>query len=264
MRILIADDEPLILNGMVRTVQRAAPDAEVEGFTSSSRALEWSRDNAPDVAFLDIEMPEINGLQLAKELRLMHPQLNVVFTTSYPQYAMDSYDLRASGYLLKPVSESDVRRELADLRFSPVRSRNTGLRLRTFGNFEAFNGANPLHFRYSRTLELLAYLTDRNGAFCTNGEIEGALWEDLPPTESYLRQLRKDLIDTLEAAGYDGVIEQRRAAMRLVPEKVTCDYFDFLAGDPAAHAVYRGDYMSQYSWAEQTNGWLTRENANRK
>ena len=255
------DDEPLILQGMVLTVRNAIPDAEIFSFLSSRKVLSWFEENSADLAFLDIEMPELSGMTLAKSLHARHPELNIVFTTSYPDYAVESYHLRASGYLLKPVSEDDILREVENLRYLPDNKRSKKLRLKAFGNFEAFSGEESLHFRYSKTMELLAYLTDRQGAFCSNGELEAVLWEDTPPsnkTGSYLRQLRKDLVDTIEMTGTGDVVELQRGKMRLRPEGVDCDYYEWLRGTPEARSRYQGEYMSQYSWAELTNGWLLR------
>ena len=261
MRILVLDDEPVILQGMQQTIRRAIPDAEIIPFAFAEKALAWCRENSADIIFLDIEMPELNGMQLAKELRTLQPQMNIIFTTSYPEYAVEAYELRASGYLLKPVSESDVLREVENLRFDPGSNAEKKLRLVTFGNFMAYVGNEHLHFRYTKTLELLAYLTDRNGAFCTNGELEAVLWEDMMPsvqTASYLRQIRKDLVDTLDATGCYPALQQQRGRIRILPEAVQCDYYDALKGDIGVRSRYKGEYMSQYSWAETTNGWLYR------
>ena len=261
MRILIADDESVILDGLTRTVRKAAPDAEVLPFSGGQALLDWYRDNRADIAFLDIEMPRIDGLTLARRLREQDAQLNIIFTTSYPQYARESYDLRASGYLLKPVSESDIRRELENLRFALRPKADNRLKVTTFGSFRASVNGENLRFRYSKTMELLAYIVDRNGSYVTNGELQSVLWEGVSQgekTASYLRQLRKDLIDTLEAAGCRDAVDQRRGAICIQPDRIDCDYYDWLKGDLATQSRYQGEYMAQYSWAENTNGWLSR------
>ena len=97
MRILVLDDEPVILQGMQQTIRNAIPDAEIIPFAFSEKALAWCRENRVDIVFLDIEMPELSGMQLAKELRKLYPEINIIFTTSYPEYAVEAYELRASG-----------------------------------------------------------------------------------------------------------------------------------------------------------------------
>ena len=262
MRVLVTDDEPLILQGLRKTIENALPQAEVAAFPGGEQALDWCRTHPLDVAFLDIEMRGMNGLELARTLQELHPDVNVIFTTCYPDYALDSYRLRASGYLMKPVSEEDVRREVENLRHRPEPRKQEGLCLRAFGSFAALKDGKPLLFRYQKTLELLAYLTDRNGAWCTNGELRGALWEDrsgCQQAESYLRQLKKDLTDTLKEAGCQDVILARRGRLCLLPDRVRCDYYDFLSGRAEDRKMYQGEYMTQYSWAETTHAWLEQE-----
>ena len=109
----------------------------------------------------------------------------------------EAFELHASGYLLKPVTPVKIRQELDNLR-CPVQSvsRNR-VRFQTFGNFEAFIDGKPVKFQYELTKEMLAYLVDRNGALCTNGEIMAVLWEDNCPS-SYYRRLVKDMKDVFE------------------------------------------------------------------
>ena len=103
----------------------------------------------------------------------------------------------------------------------------------------------PVKFKYEKTRELLAFLVDR-GTLCTNGEIMAALW-DKTISGSYLRMLRKDLTDTFQKAGCGDVIMQKRGSLAIVPERVSCDYYDWARGEPQACNAYRGEYMTQYS-----------------
>ena len=107
----------------------------------------------------------------------------------------------------------------------------------------------------SKSKELLAYLVDRNGATCTNGEMQAVLWEDKPDTaslQSHLRNLIFDLSHTLEDAGVTGLLIRGRSTLALDSSKVDCDYYNFLRGSRSATNSYRGEYMTQYSWAEVT------------
>lgn len=115
-----------------------------------------------------------------------------------------------------------------------------------------------------RNQELLAYLVDRNGATCTNGEMLAVLWEDKPDTaslHSHLRNLIFDLSHTLEDAGVNGLLVRGRSTLALDTSKVDCDYYNFLRGDRSAFNSYRGEYMTQYSWAEVTRSALRQQAA---
>lgn len=102
MNSIIVDDEPLARAEM-RALIMEVSDTEILGeFSNASTALEFLKTNQVDVVFLDIEMPMLSGLDLAKQLPL---STMVVFTTAYPHYALKSYELDAIDYLLKPVDK---------------------------------------------------------------------------------------------------------------------------------------------------------------
>ena len=252
MNILALDDEEIALEGLVSATRKAEPSAVIYSFRKPKEALEFCKSTLCEVALLDIQMRNMNGVEFAKEMKLLNPGINIIFTTGYTDYMKEAFELHASGYLLKPVTPVKIRQELDNLR-CPVQSvsRNR-VRFQTFGNFEAFIDGKPVKFQYELTKEMLAYLVDRNGALCTNGEIMAVLWEDNCPS-SYYRRLVKDMNDVFEEAGCRDVIVQQRGKIGIVREKVDCDYFDWLDGKMFAVNLYRGEYMAQYGWSELTN-----------
>ena len=255
IRVLIVDDEQVIREGASRVIGACLPDAEIVVCGGSSEALEEAEKRPFDIAFLDIEMPGMNGVDLARRIRGMAPETNIIFSTAYPQYAGDAFSLHASGYISKPLTEEKVKAELDNLRH-PVDSEDRGLRIQAFGNFEVFYDGRPLHFRYQKTKELLAYLIDRNGAVVDIGEIRAILWDDDEDRTSYIKQIRKDLIDTFRSLGCGDAIVSMRGGIGVIPVGFSCDYFDYLAGDPKGLKAYHGEYMQQYSWSEMTHGSL--------
>ncbi len=265
MTIIAVDDEKLALEAMMKTIVKAAPQARVHGFRSPDAVIDYLKDNVRiDVAFLDVEMSaNITGLDLADILTTRFPEINIIFTTGYSEYALDAIKMHCSGYIVKPVTLNRVKEELENLR-NPVSDVNERkLEVRAFGNFEVFVDGAPLSFKYQKTKELLAYLVDRRGSLCRNGEIVSVLWEDDMDDNShasYLKNLRSDLIGTLEMYGLEDCIVRGRGEIGIVPEKISCDYYDFLEGIDGASGknFFRGEYMSQYSWAEVTIAGLER------
>ncbi|MGM9605535.1 MAG: response regulator [Faecousia sp.] len=254
MTILAVDDEKMALEALSDAIREAAPEAELHRFRWSEDALAFAKMTRVDVAFLDVAMPDINGVQLARYLALFQPQMNIIFVTGYGQYRDSAFDLHASGYLMKPITAEKVRVELNHLRY-PVRPKRR-VQVQTFGNFEAFLDGRPMEFKYRKTKELLAYLVDRKGALCTVGEMMSILFEEDQGHETYFKSLRRDLLDTLEAAGCREVVSQQRGRLGVVPEQIDCDYFDYLNDVGRGKAAYRGEYMTQYSWGEYTHGLL--------
>lgn len=254
MIAIAVDDEKLMLYALVKAI-KASPDiSAVAEFTSCSKALEWVGSNNPDVAFLDINMRGMGGLELAQRILEIRPDCKIIFCTGHEKYAVAAFKLRVSGYLMKPISAEDVQDEINHLK--GVRAKEKPLTARCFGNFEVYNRGEKLSFKRTKTKELLAYLIDRRGAGATSKEICARLWNDDGDDEkkhNYLRQLLLDLRQTLEAAGCSEIFHQSNYSYYIDPERFDCDYFSYLeTGNPE----FLGEYMTQYSWAEETCGLL--------
>ena len=259
MIILAVDDEQLGLEALTRAITKSVEDAEVAGFNSAKEALAFAKNNEIVAACLDIQMPEMLGTELAKKLKAINPAIYIIFATGYDSYMGDAFSLHASGYILKPITPAKVRKEFENIKSlgeayikqSQVQSK--GLRFQCFGNFEVFYGQEPIHFKYDKTKELLAFLVSKRGALCSNEQIVCNIFEDDGDHESYLRGLRKDLVDSFMDLGLKDVIQVQRGKMGIITEGVSCDFYDYLKGDPGAINSYRGEFMYQYSWAEFMN-----------
>jgi len=100
LKCIIVDDEPIAREGMENLISKV-PDLKLDGmFESAEAASTYLKDNSIDLVFLDIEMPEINGIEFA---RTIPDKTLVIFTTAYSEYAMDSYEVDAVDYLVKPI-----------------------------------------------------------------------------------------------------------------------------------------------------------------
>lgn len=258
MKVIMIDDEQIALSELKEIVMEQYPDAEVECFTSSVPAIEFLNENRCDVAFLDINMPEMNGLELAVELKKVCNSINIIFVTGYSRYAVDAFSLNASGYILKPARTENVMNALENLR-NPIVENKSKLFVQCFGNFEVFFNGTPLMFKRSKAKELFAYLVNLNGASCNASELCAVLWEDAIDSHSLKSNLRNIFLDLNRILeGYDAkdVIIHKKNFYAVDKTKLDCDYFDFLNYDPTAVNLYKGEYMKQYSWAEITHGFL--------
>lgn len=248
MKILLVDDEKLQLIRLLNTVKKVLPDSEILSYTNPVLAFKENENNLIDIAFLDIEMPEINGIQLAKKLKKINPKINVIFVTAYDNYALDAYKLHASGYVTKPVNEKKVKDELEGLRYDVELKPSKKLQVKCFGNFEVFYNGVPLKFARSKSKELFAYLIDREGAAINVNELNAVLWED-DDHKSYFRNLVSDITATLKSVGLDDVFIKRHNECFIDISKVDCDAYEYKNNNPEAVRLYRGEYMTQYSWA---------------
>ena len=159
MIFLVTDDELLQLNELVSILQQIRPDATVFSHTWPDDALETAKLYPIDVAFLDIQTGGMNGLELAVRLKKINPDIHIIFVTGYSQYAVDAFAMHATGYLLKPVTEEAVNRELTFI-YSYQHSR---IEIRTFGGFDVYVDGQLIRFGRAKSKELLAYLVDRRG-----------------------------------------------------------------------------------------------------
>ena len=265
MHIIAVDDERLLLETLQRKIQEAAPAARVKAFSRTSDVLRALQEKGlrPDVAFLDIEMPGMRGLELAKKIREASPSTQIIFVTGYSEYAVEAFHLHARGYVLKPVTTERIREELDHLGRPESQTIQEGgperLKIQCFGYFEVFWKGEPLLFSRRQTRELLAFLVDRKGAVCSSGDIITALWEEetnLRRKGAYLRTLTADLRQVLKEIGQDEVLIRQHNQWAIRPELLDCDYYRFLEGDIDAVNAYHGEYMLQYSWAEMTAAQL--------
>ena len=261
MKIIAVDDERIALEGLLDVISEVAPAAELTGFEYPEDALAFVDENKCNIAFLDVEMSGMSGVELAEQLKLRNPDINIIFATGFEEYRKEAYDLHASGYLTKPITAEKVKKELGDLR-RPI-PKSARLQVQAFGNFEVFVDKTPIAFKYSKTKEMLAYLIDRKGALCTLGELQAVLFEDGGSHESYMKSLRRDLLGILTLLGCENAIVQQRGKLGVIPDRVECDYYDWCDGKRMGIG-WNGEYMAQYSWSEYTSGMLDRMNANMK
>ena len=187
MKILCVDDEPLALKMLEMSVKKAKPDAEVSAFRKPRELLEAAQQGGCGM----------NGVELAKELKTVNPKMNIIFVTGFSDYAGDAMSLHASGYIMKPVNQAKVEKELADLRFPIVPKKNAKLRVQCFGNFDVFtpDGAH-VRFERSKAKEVFAYLVHKQGSSCTTRELFAAIFEDEPyekKLQNLLPSVRKRL-----------------------------------------------------------------------
>ena len=253
MIAIAVDDEILMLGALVAAIKASDDISEVSQFSGCDEALDYVKENPVDVAFLDINMRGMGGLDLAEKIVGFCPECKIVFCTGYEEYAIPAFKLHATGYLLKPVSAQDVQAEIDNIK--GIRQGQKPLSVKCFGTFEVYARGEKLTFKRSKTKELFAFLVDRNGAGVTVAESGVALWDNdkEQKNQNYIHQLFRDLRQALEAVGVEEIFERNNYFYSINPDKLDCDYYAYLkTGKPE----FRGEYMSQYSWAEETCGLL--------
>ena len=115
IRVILVDDEPQSCKSLAIKLKDVAEDVEIIGtYHHPERAITGIRKSKPDVVFLDIEMPGINGFQLLEKLEEF--DFEVIFVTAYNEYMLNALHISALDYLLKPVDTEELKNALARLR----------------------------------------------------------------------------------------------------------------------------------------------------
>jgi len=251
MNILLVDDEKHNLEDLKACLTALRPDDEVKAFLRGDEALKFSRNMRIDVAFLDINMPVISGIDLAKELKKNQPFVNIIFCTAYSEYMAEAIRLHASGYITKPYEAKDVERELNNL-LNPIEQKKPKVFVRTFGDFDVFFNGVAITFLRAKCKELLAYLVWKKGGIANRQELVAVLFEDEneKKTQNYLVHIYGDLVKSLQKYGLEKMLIKGHNQYAVDTNFFKCDYYDYEAGNPEVINAYKGDFMAQYEWAE--------------
>lgn len=233
---------------------------DVKHFSCARDCLLWLEEgHTVNLAILEVELPDVDGLLLASEIKRRSPSAAIVLVASSDKYALEAFEIHASGYLLKPVGQARLEDEVEYALTGNVSRSPCHIEARTFGNFELLVDGRTVRFNRSKAKELLAYLVDKHGSGVTRAEVFAVLWESGEYDRSMQKQVDviiRSLRDTLEQYGVGEILELNRGSMRLRTELINCDLYRFLDGDPHAINRFCGEYMSAYSWATFTEAHL--------
>lgn len=259
-------------------------DVEVIGQSSNGfDAIHQLKQMSPDVLFLDIEMPEMNGLELAELVRNENSDVHIVFVTAYDQYAIAAFEHAAMDYLLKPIDPNRLTKTVARIKKESERSISTiskesnkgdgegapKLLIQLFGSFAAnVDGGQQMKWRTSKEKELFAFLANQEDKRIHRDRIIECLWpeESYEKAKIYLHTCISLLRKNLKLIGLTGIVQYENGSYYLQPERITVDVRMFRKRikelkqvanpDPVdieetlAYQVYPFLQNDLYAWAE--------------
>ena len=198
----------------------------------------------------------MSGLELAERLRVLCPELVIIFISGYEKYAIDAFRVKADYYMLKPYNHDDVLDVLERARLLSRRQKKRVF-FQTFGRFDLFIDGQVVHFSNMKAKELLALCVDHQGGSVTLQEAVDKLWEDRLYDEKVKNLYRKAVMSirqVLKDYGVEDIFKNTRGSCHIDAAKVDCDYYQILAGSPKAMRNWQviGTYLEEYSWAEET------------
>ncbi len=255
MRAIIVDDEQL----MIRKFERLTTDIEdlrvVGAFENAREALQFVDKNPVEVAFLDVEMPEGSGIELAKRLRDIRKDIMIVFITAYDEYIRDSNEIGADHYIIKPYTKNTLDNVMEKLRLISARQEKD-IYIQTFGRFLVRKGDTPIRLS-GKAKEILALVVTRQGKEISNEEIYSTIWEGRPYSNSHmsvyynaLRRLKK----TLKAEGIEDILVSTPRGQTVNTALFDCDYYAWKDQNTGKRDQFEGEFMSEYSWGEYILG----------
>ncbi|MDF2879178.1 MAG: response regulator receiver and domain protein [Clostridia bacterium] len=229
IKIAVVDDE---MHGLERFERIVADIKELELcglFETGGQLLEYLKEHPLDAVFLDIEMPEISGLQLSQQVLDLNEDIEIIFVTAFNQYAVEAFELQAMDYIMKPLTQERLNKTIGRLlktqRTAPKASKPF---VQCFGDFEVFLNGEVVTWKNSKAKEVLAFLIHKQGVPVKWEKIADVVWPDYNSEKAqtnfhattYL--LRKRLAEV----GLSQILESGRGRYRVLPDQIDCDLYE--------------------------------------
>ena len=207
LKAVIVDDEKLVSNFLKLQLEQTGLAYVIDQFQKPSTALCEIPNLKPDVVLLDIELPGMNGIELATKLLNVYSDTEIVFVTAYNQYAIEAFKLNAVHYLLKPAEDEDIRAALERVIEKKKNYENTvhqnPLRIELLGHFKVFQNGEEVRLKWStvKVEELFALMLLFRKGGIGKWQITEKLWPnfDLKKAEQNLYttiyRLKKILVE---------------------------------------------------------------------
>ncbi|MBN7773538.1 response regulator [Clostridium aminobutyricum] len=263
MKAIIVDDEELARSRLSILLSEIKDVTLCGSFGAAAEAMQYIEENPVDVVFLDISMPEMDGMEFANLLLERQSSARVVFVTGYEEYAVEAFAVEAVDYLLKPISRERLAKTMQ--RFAKKQQfQAQRLYVFCFGGFRVSvqaDGDETINWRSPKVEELFALLVCKGSV--SRDEIIDTLWEDFP-----LGKAMKNLNSTvyyirraLQQYGLEDCMVTTRRQISLDRKKFTCDLYEFERLQKSAwnteqeleqlNELYRGELFQgkTYEWS---------------
>lgn len=181
IRTIVVDDEWYNLEEICDFVERTGFMSVESRCQNGIDALREADRVLPQAAFIDIEMPEMDGLTLAEKLLEKYPEMQIVFITGWNQYAVAAFELNALDYIMKPLNKERFQKMAERLRsrVEPhMPKRENTVSIRCFGGFEVTISGQPVIWRRVKAEELFAFLLAHHDTFVSKDIILENLWPE--------------------------------------------------------------------------------------
>lgn len=251
MRAILVDDEPIMLKSFMRNSAGISELNVVAQFQNAEDALAFAKENDFELALLDVQLPQMNGIELAVKLRELHPELLVVFISAYDEYVRDSNRIGGDYYIVKPYKKETIEMMVKKMSLLCTRLQKE-VYLQMFGKFNVLHNGVPLQMQ-GKTKEILALIACRRGKEISNEEIYSTVWEGREYSNEHMKtyyNAMKRLKGILTEAGIGDLIRSTPHGQMLNTDMCDCDYFAWQDKNPDSRVRFEGEFLSEYSWGE--------------
>ena len=276
IRAVLIDDEELTLQYMTSKLTKLGTINVVKTFTNAQDFLSEMKLLHFDVVFLDIEMPEMNGLELATLIQEWNPTIYIVFVTAHRDYAIQAFDLGTIDYLVKPILISRLEKTIERIqthiqpsaqRASLAQSATPALEVRCFDEFVAYHHDEPVKWKTAKTKELFAFFITHLHTYVNRDTIIDLLWpgHDYNKAKIQLHTSISHLRKTLDSLGYPQALTFSNQSYALELANFQCDAIELeqimdhhptitpnnIQAFEQTVQQYSGSYMERngYEWA---------------
>ena len=251
MKAILVDDEPVMIDSFVR-LSKGIGDLQLSAtFESGAQALDYASANIVDLAFLDIAMPVMDGIELAKRLRAIRMDILIVFVSAYDGYVREFNQLGGDYYIVKPYNRQTLEMMMSRIRLIARRQRKE-LYMQMFGRFNIFRNGIPIPIR-GKAKEILALVATRRGREISNEEIFSTVWETRPYSNDnmtvYYNALRR-LKSFLYSEGLGELLISTAHGQMINTAMFDCDYYAWLDKSTNSFERFEGEFLTEYSWGE--------------
>ncbi len=266
MKVMLVDDEPAMLLAMRRLLSKMEGVELVGSFQSAKEALYFVQQEKVELAFLDIKIAEDDGLELARSLRLINRTLDIVFTTSHSEFAIQAFDVYPLDYMVKPISRLRLAQTIAQAANRHNVSLNNGkestikpLLVRGLGCFEVSdNQGETVKWISKKSMELFAYLLVNQGRGTTRTRILEDIFPEMPlkNAETYLHTAIYQIRKVLSPNGLKEMVLSVQDQYRVNVDLADVDFIQFEQGVKAITEINQTNAAAAIMLEEQYTGEL--------
>ncbi|MDF2840588.1 MAG: hypothetical protein K0Q99_1360 [Clostridia bacterium] len=236
MKVIIVDDEKSTLLIMKKMISKI-PGVEIVGaFQRAKDAYSFLRENKVDMMFVDISMPEESGLELGRRMMSEMPGMDLVYVTSYKEYALEAFSVHAFDYIVKPISqvrlESTIKRAMEKhfrIQANRIES-NAKLFIYCLGGLDVRSmDGGIVQLSSSKSAEFLSFLLMHRGRFVSKWSVMEEVFRGMTPqnAETYLNTTTYKLRKALEPYGMKGAIISSNESYTIERKDIYIDFIDF-------------------------------------